>query len=61
MAPKETSFIMRPATDFFSAITRQPPQNVQRIPRMVRLMMILSKSNSAISGVKMHTLKRTVK
>ncbi|MEO7535925.1 MAG: hypothetical protein ABIU30_18845 [Ferruginibacter sp.] len=49
MAPKETSVIKRPRTDFFSAITRLPPQEVQRIPTMVRLMIILSRSRSGIS------------
>ena len=61
MVPKEISFMKRPTFDFFLAITRLPPQDVQRIPRIVRLMMILSKSNNAISGAKMHTLKKLVK
>jgi len=52
MVPKETSFIMRPVIDFFLAIKRFPPQEVQRIPRIVRLMMILSKSNNAITEQK---------
>jgi len=53
MVPKEINFIKRPRIDLFFAITRLPPQDVQRIPTMVRLMMILSRSNSAISYVKL--------
>jgi len=48
MAPKESSFIQVPTTDLFLVTCRLPPQDVQRIPITVRLMMILSKSNSAI-------------
>ena len=61
MFPREISFIKRPVMDFFLAITRLPPQDVQRIPRIVRLMMILSKSSNAITGVKMQSQKKLVK
>jgi hypothetical protein len=39
--------------DFLFAVTRLPPQDVQRMPRIVRLIMILSKSNNAITEAKM--------
>lgn len=48
MVPKETSFIKWLAIDLFLVITRLPPHDVQRIPTIVRLMMILSRSKSAI-------------
>jgi hypothetical protein len=47
-------------TDLFLA-TRLPPQDVQRMPITVRLIMILSKSNNAIAGTKMHTQKKLEK
>jgi hypothetical protein len=61
MVPKEISFIKRPVMDFFLAITRLPPQEVQRIPSTVRLIMILSKSTNGITGSKIQTQKKTVK
>lgn len=47
--------------DFFFAITRLPPHDVQRMPNTVRLMMILSKSNNAITEAKMQEQKKNVK
>ena len=46
---------------FFFEIIRLPPQDVQHIPRTVRLIMILSKSNNAITGTKMLMQKKLVK
>jgi len=46
--------------DLFLA-TRLPPQDVQRIPITVRLIVILSKSSSAISWTKMLTWKSVLK
>jgi hypothetical protein len=48
MVPNEISFIKSPTIDLLLTATRLPPQDMQRIPRMVRFMMILSKSSSAM-------------
>lgn len=48
MAPREIPFIKRPAMDFLFVVSRFPPQEVQRMPITVRLMMILSKSSNPI-------------
>lgn len=56
MVPKESTCIKRLVIDLFLAATRFPPQLLQRIPTMVRLMIILSKSNSAILDVKFDLL-----
>ncbi len=61
MVPNEISLIMIPTIDFFLTGTRLPPHTVQRIPRIVRLMMILSKSNIAIAGIKFPAQKEPVK
>jgi len=47
--------------DFFFEMMRLPPQEVQRIPSTVRLIMILSKSNNAIRDTKMQMQKKPVK
>ena len=46
--------------EFFLA-TKLPPQDVQRIPNTVLLIIILSKSNIAISGTKMCELRMALK
>ncbi|MEO8766044.1 MAG: hypothetical protein ABI416_17210 [Ginsengibacter sp.] len=56
MVPKEIAFNRRPARDFFLATTRLPPQDVQRMPTTVLLMMILSKSSNPIAVAKMDLL-----
>ncbi len=58
--PKETIFTRRQMMDLFFAC-RFPPQDKQRIPVTVRLMMILSKSSNAISGTKMDLPGKVVK
>lgn len=45
----------------FGLTCRFPPQDKQRIPVTVRLMMILSKSSKAISGTKMDLPGKVVK
>jgi hypothetical protein len=61
MVPKEIRFINLPAMDFFLTITRLPSQDVHRIPRIVRLMMIFSKSNNAITRAKMQMQMKLAK
>jgi hypothetical protein len=42
--------------DLFLAITRLPPQEVQRMPTIVRLIMILFISSNPIAAAKMDLL-----
>jgi len=46
---------------FFFESTKLPPHAVQRTPITVRLIMILSKSISVITGMKLHTFKLILK
>lgn len=58
MVPKESNCINRLMMEFFFSATSLPPQALHRMPIMVRFIMILSRSNNAISGVKMQWLQR---
>ena len=61
MVPKEINFINPPIIDLFFEITRLPPQEEHRMPMIVRLITILSKSNIALHEAKMHTAEKVLK
>ena len=56
MVPKETSFIKRLVMDLFFATSRLPPHSVQRMPTIVRFIIILSRSSNAISNAKLQRI-----